>query len=218
MAGLAKRTYSQFAEDILIGSYLGTYKNVTYIDIGCLWPVKVSNTYRFYANGGRGLCIDANPTIAELYKAERPEDIFVNSGVSLTAGSMKYAMFENPVFNTFDPKRRDKLLKEDRPGRHLVQEIEVPVRPLSAILDQVGWWDRFQKLDVLCLDVEGLEHDVLRSAPLERLKPTLIVCEVLGPIDRLSGNAVVQYLDQKGYRLVGATGHDCFFKTKQRAR
>jgi FkbM family methyltransferase len=207
-----KRSYSQFAEDLLIECYLGKRQGVRYIDIGCLWPVVLSNTYRFYAAGGSGLCIDPNPTIAADYRAERPNDIFYNAGVSSTEGQLDYAMFKNPVFNTFDPARRAKVMGSGKPGRNLLQDVAVPVKPLSVILDEVDWWNNPAPTDLLAIDVEGHEMDVLRSVPLDRLAPTLIVCEVFSPVEKLAETGIARFLTAQGYRIVGATGHDAFFK------
>ncbi len=207
-----KRSYSQFAEDLLIECYLGRRKGVRYIDVGCLWPVKLSNTYRFYKAGGSGLCIDPNPTIAAEFRAARPNDIFFNAGVSNREGQLDYAMFQNPVFNTFDPAKRAKVMNSGKPGRGLLQDLAVPVKPLSLILDEVDWWSNPAPTDLLAIDVEGHEMDVLRSAPLDRLDPTLIVCEVFSTVETLAETEIAAYLKSHGYRVVGATGHDAYFK------
>lgn len=209
-----KRSFSQFAEDLLIECYLGRRRGLRYIDIGCLWPVKLSNTYRFYRAGGSGLCIDPNPTIAAEYRAARPKDIFFNAGVSSREGQLDYAMFHNPVFNTFDPAKRAKVMNSGKPGRNLVQDLSVPVKPLSQILDEVDWWSNPAPTDLLAIDVEGHEMDVLRSAPLDRLNPALIVCEVFSPVESVAHAEIAVYLAAQGYGLVGATGHDAYFKRR----
>jgi FkbM family methyltransferase len=205
-----RQSYSQFGEDILIEAYLEKRKGLRYIDIGCLWPVQHSNTYRFYQAGGGGLCIDPNPDMARLFADQRPRDVFVNAGVSSRDGEMTYSMFENPVFNTFETARRDRLIAQDRPGRRMVGETIVPVRRLDTILAENGWWSQGAETDVLCIDVEGHEQDVLESAALERLKPRLIVFELIGRIDTILLDPLVGYVAGFGYRVAGLTGHDCF--------
>jgi FkbM family methyltransferase len=168
MAKNIHKSYSQFSEDLLIKSYLGGDDNINYIDIGCLWPVALSNTYKFYLRGGSGLCIDPNPDIVELYKNMRPRDIFVNAGVSLNTSELTYSMFANPVYNTFDKVRRARVLaKSYKPGCSHIRDINVPVRPLWEIIQELGWLETRQAVDLLCIDVEGYEMDVLRSANIE---------------------------------------------------
>src|SRR4051794_20737520 len=94
-------SYSQVGEDLQIAFFLGNSDNVHYIDVGCLWPEKHSNSYYFYRRGGRGLCVDPNPTVADEYRDKRPRDIFVNCGVGSEPAKLTYHMHANPVFNTF---------------------------------------------------------------------------------------------------------------------
>ncbi len=207
-----RASYSQAAEDLIIELLLQRSSNLHYIDIGCLWPVKLSNTYLFYLNGGSGLCIDPNPDVAAEFATVRPRDIFVNAGVSSTSANMVYSMFENPVFNTFDSARREKVLRKSRPGRRLVKEIPVDVKPLDRILEEVGWWDKAPKTDFLSIDVEGHELEVLKSAPLGRLAPELVVCEQFGAVEHIAASPIAIFLREAGYHLIAATGHDCFFR------
>jgi FkbM family methyltransferase len=212
MSNLYRKSYSQFCEDLLIESSLGRRDQVTYIDIGCLWPVQLSNTYIFYEAGGSGLCIDPNPTIAAQYAAERPRDIFYNAGVSDHAGELTYSMFQNPVFNTFDARRRARVIAKGRTGTQLIDERVVPVRPLRDILDEVDWWTKHPTTDLLCIDVEGHEVPVLQSADLARLRPQLIVCELFGGAKAAQDSAIVRFLAQQSYEILAYTGHDVFMK------
>jgi hypothetical protein len=213
MAKNIHKSYSQFSEDLLIKSYLGGDDNINYIDIGCLWPVALSNTYKFYLRGGSGLCIDPNPDIVELYKNMRPRDIFVNAGVSLNTSELTYSMFANPVYNTFDKVRRARVLaKSYKPGCSHIRDINVPVRPLWEIIQELGWLETRPAVDLLCIDVEGYEMDVLRFANIEMLRPRLVVVEAFGEIRKVIESDPVKYLESHGYVLVGATGHDIFMR------
>lgn len=208
-----RASYSQVAEDLIIAFLLRGHTDKTYVDIGCLWPVQHSNTYLFYQNGGRGLCIDANPDVAETFRAERPRDIFVNAAVWSERGSMPYHRFENPVFSTLDTARANTLAAQDRAGRRLVKTVEVEAKPLTDILAETAF--QTETVDFLSIDVEGAEMSVLAGIDFEQFRPTLVVLETALTREPVAENPVSARMADVGYDLVAYTGHDAFFKRRR---
>src|SRR5690606_9742190 len=45
-----------------------------YVDVGANHPTAFSNTYGLYRKGWRGICIDANAKLVDLYSLYRPKD------------------------------------------------------------------------------------------------------------------------------------------------
>jgi FkbM family methyltransferase len=216
-------SYSQVGEDLQIAYLLGRQEEVSYVDVGCLWPVEHSNSYFFYERGGNGLCIDPNPTIAETYREQRPRDTFVNCGVGSTTGSLEYVMHQNPVFNTFSKERADRVqrqaAKRKGNGRNEIGTVSVDVRPLSQIIEDSKVLERTEgRIDFISIDVEGLELEVVQSIDFGRVRPRLIVTEHIhrGSADA-EGDPLVSYLDGCGYTVVAYTGHDLFFMDAQAA-
>lgn len=206
-----RKSYSQVAEDLLIAFFLHKEKEVSYIDIGCLWPTRQSNSFFFYERGGQGLCIDPNPDIRAEYEAARPRDTFLNLGVGAQEGSLTYHRFQNPVFNTFLAERAAKLEATGRPGRTPIGSVEIPVRPLASILRELDWRARFgPRVDFLSMDVEGLEMDVLSSIDFTYVRPRLIVLETAVTERAPEANPCIAFLREQGYQLSGWTGHDAF--------
>ena len=206
-----RKSYSQVGEDLLVAFFLQKERGVSYIDIGCLWPTRLSNTYFFYKRGGEGLCVDPNPDIRAEYETARPRDTFVNLGVGATTGKLTYHRFQNPVFNTFLPERAAAVQATGRRGRNAIGSVEVPVRPLSKLLRDLDWRERVgERVDFLSLDVEGLEHDVLSSLDFTYIRPRLIVLETAVTERAPENNACVALLRERGYELTGWTGHDAF--------
>ncbi|MBK5307525.1 MAG: FkbM family methyltransferase [Frankiaceae bacterium] len=214
-------SYAQNGEDLQIAYFLGKREEVTYIDVGCLWPVEHSNTYFLYERGGRGLCIDANPTIAQMFREQRPRDVFLNVGVSNQAGSLTYFMHGNPVFNSFSPEvsaHRARQAEErrgpQREGRRLMRSVDIPVITLDEAIRSTGFIDRFgTSVDVLSIDVEGLEREVIGGFSFETIRPKVLVVECLRqkgqPTDP---NLLAPALDlaKRGYEVAGYTGHDLY--------
>lgn len=212
-----RTSYSQVAEDLIIAYLLGGHTGKTYVDVGCLWPVKHSNTFLFYMNGGRGICIDANPDVAEAYKAQRPRDIFVNTVVWSEHGSVPFHRFAGPVFSTTDADRAKKLVAEarERPGRRLIETVEVDAKPLTDILTETGFLAETNgAVDFLSVDVEGAEMNVLDGIDFEQFRPSIVVLETVIKHRALHENPLSERMAHAGYGLVAFTGHDAFFKRK----
>ena len=206
------KSYAQVCEDLLAAYYLKKDKNVTYIDVGCLWPMKFSNTYYFYERNGSGFCIDPNPSIEKDFTRERPRDKFINQGVSDKSGEIIYHSFENPVFNTFVAERADQLIKQDTPGRRLKSKFPIHTRPLIDILIENDWLNIYgNKVDFLSVDVEGFEYKVISSLDFKLVRPKLIVLEEVIKIKQASAYAAEELLLSLDYKIVGRTGHDVFY-------
>jgi FkbM family methyltransferase len=209
-------SYSQVAEDIIAEYLLGKRREVIYIDIGCLWPIKFSNTYRFYQTGGHGICIDPNPSVADDFRRVRPRDTFVSAGVGEGDQILTYHMFENPVFNTFDKDRVKVLEAQDRPGRRIVERKDVPVKTLGDILESADFFGIHGAPDLMSIDVEGLEAKVLGSIDFERVTPSVIIVETLITGSGGRGAPIVDMMRSKGYEMVAWIGHDSFFRRATR--
>ena len=223
MSERGTRSYAQSGEDLQIAYYVGR-ERISYIDLGCLWPKQYSNSFFFYERGGSGLCIDANPTIADEYTSARPRDLFVNCGIAATEGSMSYYMHNNPVFNTFSAEHAAELQRrvqamEDSPqreGRSQTGVVEVPITTLDRAVDSSGMAERCDgRLDFLSIDVEGLELEVLSGFSFQALRPRLVVVEDVrrGARTRLSPEQLPAALALAAHRywLAGWSGFNLYF-------
>lgn len=204
-----KATYSQFGEDIIAQHYLKGTERGTYVDVGCCYPIQASNTYGFYQKGWRGICIDANPDSRAAFEEHRPEDVFVQAGIAEQEDERPYYRFSSPVYNTFDRSRADRVIAKNKPGAVFLGETRVRLSRLSTVLDRHG---SPNKIDLMSIDVEGLELSVIRSNDFAKYRPRLLICELIckGVADALSSEAS-RTMTALGYRLIAATGHDCFF-------
>jgi FkbM family methyltransferase len=207
------RSYSQAAEDLLAALYLRRTDNVRYVDVGCCFPDRVSNTFFFYQRGGEGVCIDANPDLGAGFAALRPRDTFVNSGVSNEKGEMPYYRFSKNEFNTFSRDRYEAVVKK---GKEPLDTISVPVQPLTDILISADWRNRFgPTIDLLTVDVEGFEWQVISSLDLSYARPRVVVMEMCVKTSSAEFGKACSLLTEAGYREAGRTGHDIFFKDRR---
>ena len=220
---LGVSSYAQNGEDLQIAYYVG-HERITYIDVGCLWPKEHSNSYFFYRRGGSGLCIDANPTIAEEYRRERPRDLFLSSGIGASDSTMTYYTHSNPVFNTFSSTHADELAARvarmddspQRAGRERTGAIAVPVTTLDRAVRSTGFLERCgEHVDFLSIDVEGLELEVLQGFSFHAPRPRLVVVEEVrrGSRVRLAPEdlPIARLLEANHYWLAGRSGVNLYF-------
>ena len=74
-----EKSFSEEGQDIILKSIFRNVEIGTYLDIGSFKPEYLSNTYKLYLAGWRGVCIDGNPSLKRIWAEKRPEDIYWNS-------------------------------------------------------------------------------------------------------------------------------------------
>jgi FkbM family methyltransferase len=202
-----KRSFAQSGEDIIADIELGKKTKGTYIDVGAFHPKLFSNTYLFYKRGWSGVVIEPRPEAKESFAKVRPRDKFVGMGVAGKKDVLEYFEFKDGAANTFSPEQADKNIKEA--GRKLVKKINVAVMPLADILASCG----VEGVDLLSVDVEGMDLEVLQSNDWKKYRPKIIICEDLEfDFGKPKASAVVKFLQGLGYKLVGKTPYSLILK------
>ena len=161
-------SYSQFGEDLLVQEILGyDRRDIFYIDIGAFHPNSKSNTYIFYKRGGKGICVEPNPSARALWQKFRPRDIFVSKGA--TGGASCHLNYVT------DPGSgaQNRFQTQCNSGRSFQHEIEcVNIRQLVAEFLPAG-----QSVDLLSVDCEGMDMDLIRNFPFDLVRPRVVVVE-----------------------------------------
>tara|TARA_B100000508_G_scaffold5606_1_gene4376 strand:+ start:8319 stop:9044 length:726 start_codon:yes stop_codon:yes gene_type:complete len=197
VGGFKTLSYSGDGEDQLILKYFKGKSNGVYIDIGAFHPKYISNTFLLYKKGWRGINIDASSNAIELFKKYRSEDINLNVGVSDTEEVMTYYNFSHSGVNTFDAKHAQK--KSDQVGNKLLGTKEIQCLPLKKILEENFNKLPSQEIDVLDIDVEGLDLQVLTSNDWEKYQPKMILVEDRDFRETPCTSDIYKYLVSKGY-------------------
>lgn len=177
------RSYSQYGEDAFISSFFRNKKDGFYVDVGAYHPHLYSNTYAFYRKGWCGIAIDPNPRMKTLFSIFRPRDIFKCVGVGI--GERTYKKNDDGAFNSFVEGRGTKL------------------HSLSDILEEHG----VTRIDLLSIDVEGLDLEVLKTHNWD-IKPSIIA------VESEPGGDVQSFLEEKGYHLESTLGLTLIFREK----
>jgi len=198
------RSYSQDGEDALIVSILKSKKGV-YVDVGAYHPTLYSNTYALYKRGWSGIVIDPNDAFKPLYSIWRPRDTFVASGVGSVKECRPYFEFKDGAYNTFDATIAEKTKQKRYPD--FLKETTRPIMPLRDIMSANG----VTKVDLLNIDVEGLEEEVLSSYDWSILPKLIVVEDNNFTFGGLSSSPLFTQLTARGYVPVACTPRTLFF-------
>ncbi|GAA4815357.1 FkbM family methyltransferase [Litoribaculum gwangyangense] len=190
-------SFARSGDDLQLMKLINNNSPGVYADIGSWHPKKASNTYFFYLRNWKGICVDPNPELKELYSAIRPKDIFINAGVGNSNEKMEYFMFSESSMNTFS----DSFIERNNLVDKIVKKIEVPIYSLEHILSKhIKSTDR---LDFFDIDVEGFDLEVLKTNNWNLYRPKVILVETDLSIKEDVNSEIVKYLDTKNYRLIG---------------
>ncbi len=198
-------SYSQCGEDIIIAYIFNSMKidRFSFLDIGAFHPYYLSNTYKFYKAGLRGMCIEPDPIQFELFKKHRSEDINLNIGISDIEGDLTFYKMSIPTLNTFSKKDAELLVRNN--GHDILGKIKVPVNTIRNVLHKY-LDNKFPEL--LSLDVEGLDKVIIESIDFEKNFPIVICVETLTYSEDGKGQKdeeLINLIINNGYFVFGDT-------------
>jgi FkbM family methyltransferase len=198
LRGVTCVSYSQFGEDALVAAILGhPLSPGFYVDVGCFHPIKWSNTYAFYLQGWRGICIDPNQAFSASWRKWRPRDEFLNIGISAADSRVTY------LRNARLPQENHLLMASNAVSDHAGEAVSIQVRRLDSVLDER--LPATARIDVMSVDCEGHDLVVLRSNDFSRHRPRVLVAEDKAPT-RLGESDMCAFIENQGYRLAGSCG------------
>lgn len=198
-------SFSSDGEDYALKKYLMGIDNGVYMDIGANHPVRHSNTFLFYLNGWRGICVEPIPHFKKLFGFYRKGDLFINSGI--TSGtqeqsSLEFYFYKNfPDNSTFDSERVKHLEKTF--NRLPTAKIDVPLLSVSDLF--MAHAERFganHPVHLLNLDTEGYELDILKGFFAAGVFPWFVCVEDLGKTcHTIASSNIHQLMVNNGYIL-----------------
>lgn len=209
-----RRSYAQDGEDVVFLSFYEGVKKYRgfYVDVGAHHPVRFSNTLALYRRGWRGINIDPTPGSMRPFRWLRPCDINIEIGVGKELGKATFFCFNEPALNTFD--RDTAEMHQKNPKYRIVKTIEVPLLPLSSILDQ--YLPPRQAIDLLSIDVEGMDLQVLQSNDWDKYTPQFLLVEDIPFFaDAPESSAVYRFLRERGYRPVAVMKRSVLYRREE---
>jgi FkbM family methyltransferase len=167
-------SYAQNLEDYHLAQVFADQPTGFYIDVGAGHPVADNVSFWFYLQGWRGIVVEPQQALAELYAHVRPRDAAIAALLGRAVGEAEFHMVErlHGFSTTIEAHARGAAAF----GADF-RTLRLPVTTLAAICEA----HRPERIDFLKVDVEGAEADVLAGADWTRWRPRVIVVEAMTP-------------------------------------
>lgn len=207
-----KKSYSGGAQDLIINYFFKNKKKGFYIDIGCYHPFNANNTKLLYDRGWSSINIDLDFHTIDFFKFIRRRDENINIAISDTQGKKELYFFHNRSALNSLSKLREKDAKETR----AIQTIT-----LNSVIENSKFKNK--KINLLSIDVEGYEHQVLKSIDLKKYSPEMIIVEYLDReiinnfkfynqnINHILSSEIHQLLIKNDYSLINLIHSDLIY-------
>jgi FkbM family methyltransferase len=176
------KLYSYANEELIIRDFFQDRRDGVFVDIGCAWPIKSSNTYYLEKHlGWSGIAVDGLGDYAESWRTARPRSRFLKFLVTERSDNLE-TFYKAGVWGN--------STAEKDVARHLnvVGELKVPGITLDDLLSRNG----VRHVDLLSIDVEGHTAEVLAGFDVQRWKPELVCVED-------DGKLAVPWFKERGY-------------------
>lgn len=181
-----KTHFGQFGEDNFLTSYLP--EKGFYLEIGCNHPVLASNSFNLYLRGWTGIVIDADASLKHLWKISRPKDLFVSAMIATDEGEANFYKHRANFVSTGSTEHLKKF------NRNEFSHLKLKTRNINNILKE----NHVENLDLILIDIEGMDDEVLFSINLESYKAPFICIE---DHDYFKKSKILEYLTSNGYEL-----------------
>lgn len=160
---------SQCGEDLRILKWLfdrGIAPTETrYVEVGANQPTQLSNTWRLYQGGGRGMLIEPDSRCTPLLRRWRPRDLVIEAMAGQTNGASTLFLHKHTTMNAS---------AIDNPDLFIGQRL-VPIVMLDSLEEALSANDHWPIVHLVSIDTEGSELSVLAGAQ-SLLRKTLLVC------------------------------------------
>jgi FkbM family methyltransferase len=206
-----RKSYSQFAEDLIIENYLAPKLhegiNGFYVDVGSHHPRRGSNTLRLYKAGWKGILIDMEDAKVLAAKMARPRDTVVKAAISDTEELV--TVYSPSMFSTNATISNNVISKNQcfSPVSQVVTE---------KLLDVLEKHNCPKDFDFLSLDIEGNDYKAIKGRLLEVFRPKLICVEnheVETSLEDLIRSKIHKQLVDSKYTLKGISGPSTIYLT-----
>jgi FkbM family methyltransferase len=167
-------SYAQNLEDYHLDLVFGDLPEGTYVDVGGGHPVADNVSFWFYLKGWRGLVVEPQQALADIYKGVRPRDHAVSCLAGRAEGEAEFHVVDR--LHGFSTTVREHAAGAAQFGAGYTT-VRKPVRTLASLCAEAG----LARIDFLKIDVEGAEADVLAGMDFARWRPRVVLVEAMAP-------------------------------------
>jgi FkbM family methyltransferase len=165
-------SYAQAMEDWHLALAFAGEPPGFYVDVGGGHPVADNVTFDLYLRGWRGLVVEPQDRLAQMYARVRPRDRVETCLVGDRDGSASFHQVEGLHGLS---GMADQSAELGRAMGAKVTRTERPIRRLASLMHQFAR----SRVDVLKIDVEGAEEAVLRGMDWTMALPRLVLVEAV---------------------------------------
>ncbi|MGH8476590.1 MAG: FkbM family methyltransferase [Methylococcales bacterium] len=211
-----KKSYSQSGEDLIARYIFDCLKIVApnYLDIGAHHPTYLNNTHIFYETGSRGINIEPDPTLIDLFKKQRPKDVNLNVGVAATSGILPFYILSPRTLNTFSQNDANAVVEEGQRKIRIERVMQIPVFNINDLIAV----NLDKSPDFFLLDVEGMDFIILQSLDFAKTRPKVICVETITYSEKHQGRKVpeiAEWLGKQNYFLYADTHINSIFVDRE---
>jgi FkbM family methyltransferase len=198
-------SYAQNMEDMHLDAIFAGVNAGFYIDVGGGHPVADNVSFRAYLSGWRGIIVEPQAKLCELYKAIRPRDAAVDALVGRTEGMVDFHVVDKlHGFSTTVAANAESAAGFGA-GYSTTQ---VRQTTLAALCEAHAP----AVIDWLKVDVEGAEAEVLAGNDWARFRPRIVLVEAVAPGSMEPTHAAFEpVLTAAGYHFVFFDGLNRFY-------
>ena len=204
-------SYSQFGEDVFLARRFADKNDGYFVDVGAYHPRQLSNTYALYRRGWRGINIDATPGSMKLFQLHRPRDINIEAAVSCAPGPIEFCSWGTSPENTAYQPQIEGVSAICGNGKI----VKLNTVSLKELIDQLP--SPPKHIDLLSIDVEGLDFEVLRSFDWQSYRPSIVIVEQFSDtIQQILQTELYAFMLAQGYHLASWYRPSLIFELQSR--
>jgi FkbM family methyltransferase len=197
--------FSQTGEDIILSTLINK-EGGTYVDVGCNDPIGKSNTFLLYLKGWKGITIDANEELIRKHRKIRKKDKAIFAAVSNTVKEVTFYKSDENAVSTIS----EDFYNENKSRWAYSKTQTLQTRTVTSILNEN--LEEGATIDLLTVDVEGIDLEVLEGIDFKIYRPKLIVIEIHGFLfENKEQNSIYRLLLANNYKLHGFVTMNAYF-------
>ncbi len=187
-----KSSFAQFGEDLIINKLLSKIPYGNFLDLGSFHPIHFSNTLLLYLRGWRGVNVDGNKEMIEIFKKIRPLDINIAKYLSDYEGENYY------IFDNKNAAMNRVVNKIDTIDIQKEQSVKIITTTLNNVIKK--YEKDLQKLYYLNIDLEYQDYVILKTFDFKKYHPLVISIEI-HDFDFDKENEVSKFLIKQNYSM-----------------
>jgi len=198
---------SQSGEDTYLYDLFKGQDRGFFIEAGACDGVRLSNTYFFESTGWEGLLVEAHPDLFKSCRTNRPYSTVVHAaiGPDSAEGTIEFSCAEDPggpgplSFVKADAAHMERCRRDG----YTLRKVQVPFTSLNALLHGLT-----ETVDLVSLDVEGMEVEALQGFDIAKYQPKALVIETVSSDER---KRIDEYLARFSYAPAIAVGRNTIY-------